>query len=61
VVVDGESVGTTPMRPISLGVGEHTVVFTHPDYRPLQKRVVIRADETAVLDVDLGYEAFPMK
>lgn len=49
------------MRPISLDVGEHKVVLTHPGYRPLQKRVVIRADEITTLEVDLAYEAFPMK
>jgi hypothetical protein len=49
------------MRPLSLDVGEHRVVLTHPGYKPLQKRVVIRADETTTLEVDLAYEAFPVK
>jgi hypothetical protein len=53
--------GSTPMRPISLDVGEHKVVLTHPGYKPLQKLVVIRADETITLEVDLSYEAFPLK
>jgi serine/threonine-protein kinase len=59
VEIDGEAVGSTPMRPVELDVGEHTVVLTHPEYKPLMKRVVIRADETATLEVDLAYEAFP--
>ena len=61
VVIDGEPMGSTPMRPISLDVGEHKVVLTHPGYKPLQKLAVIRADETITLEVDLSYEAFPLK
>jgi serine/threonine-protein kinase len=61
VQIDGETMGTTPMRPVELDEGEHTVVLTHPEYKPLQKRVVIRAEEVTVLEVDLGYEAFPAK
>jgi hypothetical protein len=51
--------GSTPMRPVELDVGEHTVILAHPEYKPLMKRVVIRADETTTLEVDLAYEAFP--
>ena len=59
VTVDGKPVGTTPLRPVSLEVGEYRVVLSHPGYKPLQKSVVIRADETTTLEVDLSYEAFP--
>jgi serine/threonine-protein kinase len=61
VRIDGEAMGTTPMRPIELDAGEYTVVLTHPEYKPLQKHVVIQAEEVTVLEVDLGYEAFPAK
>jgi hypothetical protein len=60
VKVDGEKVGTTPMKPLGLQVGEHQVLLSHPSYKPLLKRVVVRADETTTLEVDLSYEAFPL-
>ncbi len=59
VSVDGRAVGTTPLRPVSLEAGEHRVVLSHPSYKPLQKSVRIRADETTTLEVDLSYDAFP--
>ena len=59
VAVDGKALGTTPLRPVSLEVGEHRVVLSHPDYKPLQKTITIRAGETETLEVDLSYEAFP--
>ena len=59
VSVDGGAIGTTPLRPVSLEAGEHRVVLSHPGYKPLQKSVLIRADETTTLEVDLSYEAFP--
>jgi hypothetical protein len=59
VTVDGRALGTTPLRPVSLGAGEHRVVLSHPGFKPLQKSVLIRADETTTLEVDLSYEAFP--
>jgi predicted Ser/Thr protein kinase len=59
VTIDGSPVGTTPLRPVSLDEGEHRVVLSHPDYKPLLKSVMVRAGETTTLEVDLSYEAFP--
>jgi hypothetical protein len=59
VFVGGKSMGTTPMKPIGLSEGAHTVRFVHPEYHPLQKRVNVRAGETVRLEVDLKQEGFP--
>jgi serine/threonine-protein kinase len=59
VMVDGKSVGTTPFKPLSLPLGEHTIVLNHPSYKPVRKRVMIRPGVTTKLEVDLGFEAFP--
>jgi hypothetical protein len=59
VSLDGRPLGTTPLKPLSLPPGTHTVRLQHPSYRPLQKRVNVRAGEVVVLEVDLGEEAFP--
>jgi serine/threonine-protein kinase len=60
VTLDGRPVGTTPLKPLSLAPGVHTVRLQHPDYRPLQKKVNVRAGEVFVLEVDLAEEAFPL-
>jgi hypothetical protein len=59
VAVDGRAVGTTPFRPLELAPGEHTVVFTHPDYKPFQRKITVTAGQTTRLEVDLSWEAFP--
>jgi serine/threonine-protein kinase len=58
VTVDGAAVGTTPFRPLKLPAGSHTVLFSHPDYKPFRRQVVVRANETTRLEVDLPEEAF---
>jgi hypothetical protein len=52
-------VGTTPFRPIELPAGEHTVVFSHPDYKSFQRKITVAAGQTTRLEIDLSYEAFP--
>ena len=59
VEVDGELKGTTPLRPLALGAGSHILRFRHPDFRPLIKRITVRANEMLTVEVDLGREAFP--
>jgi hypothetical protein len=59
VEVDGVRRGTTPLRPFPLPPGPHTLRFVHPDFRPLIKRIIVRADETVTVEVDLAREAFP--
>jgi hypothetical protein len=61
VSVDDRPVGTTPLKPLSLAPGVYTVKLSHPDFRPLQKKVVIRSGDTSVLDVNLAEEAFPIR
>lgn len=61
VSLDGRPVGATPLKALSLPPGAHTVRLQHPSYRPLQKRVDVRAGEVVVLEVDLREEAFPVQ
>jgi PEGA domain-containing protein len=59
VEVDGEPKGTTPLRPLALSAGSHILRFRHPDFRPLIRRITVRANETLAVEVDLGRDAFP--
>ena len=56
VTIDGQSYGQTPMKPVQLSSGLHTVRLVHPDYQPLQRKVTIRAGETARVTVDLSLD-----
>jgi hypothetical protein len=54
VLVDEESVGTTPIEdPIELAPGEHTVRVRRPGYTEFSDVVRIRPNETTELAVDL--------
>jgi serine/threonine-protein kinase len=57
VAVDGQHVDTTPFaRAIPLPPGPHFVSLTHPNAKPENRQIVIRANEVVTVDVtlDLG-------
>ena len=53
VIVDGVSLGTTPMEPVPLEAGTYTARLVHPDFQPLVRKVTIRPGETTPLRIDL--------
>jgi serine/threonine protein kinase len=59
VTIDGRSLGMTPLRRQLLRPGPHTVVLSHPDYRPFQRKVTILSGKPYSLDVDLTQEGIP--
>ena len=59
VELDGTLLGSPPGGPLTLAPGEHRIRLLHPDYKPLLRKLTIRAGETLRLDVDLTQEAFP--
>jgi hypothetical protein len=52
VTVDGRVVGQTPLAPIALAPGSHSVVLTHPQYRLFTRKVEIRPGETTTIRLD---------
>jgi serine/threonine protein kinase len=56
VTIDAVPVGQTPLAGITLQVGPHVVLLTHPDYQSYTRRVTIRAGETSRLVIDLSTE-----
>jgi serine/threonine protein kinase len=60
VMVDGKAVGTAPpLQPLSLKPGSHAIRLSHPDYRPLNRKVTISPGEEERLTVDLTLDALP--
>jgi len=53
IAVDGKPAGQTPRSRFPLPPGPHSVVLSHPDYRPFQRTVRIRPGEVFKLEVDL--------
>jgi PEGA domain-containing protein len=56
VVLDGRSVGSTPLDKMVLGAGPHTVRVRHPLYEIVERRVVVRAGELEKVLVNLPAE-----
>jgi hypothetical protein len=54
VTVDGQAVGTTPMKPLTLAAGTHVVLLKHNDFAPLTRQVVIEPGRTHRLEIDLS-------
>jgi hypothetical protein len=53
VIIDGEKAGETPLGNVSLPIGEHDVVFRHPDLGEQRFRVAVTLDAPARLSADL--------
>ena len=47
VWIDGRQVGETPLGNLEIPIGEHELVFRHPDLGERRQRVVVRADTVA--------------
>jgi tRNA A-37 threonylcarbamoyl transferase component Bud32 len=61
VILDGHSIGTTPLAALPLAPGVHTFRFTHPDYRPILRRVTLRPGEELRLKVDFDVLGVPLR
>jgi serine/threonine-protein kinase len=59
VTVDGASLGTVSLREVPLHPGSHAVRIVHPDYKPLQRKVMIEPGLTERLVLDLGEKGIP--
>jgi serine/threonine protein kinase len=61
ISVDGTVVGRMGTYTAPLAAGPHVVVFTHPKYQPLTRKVDIQANEKALLTIELKDDAIPRK
>ena len=46
VTIDGQAVGRTPLGPLPLALGEHTITFKHPTGATDRQRITIKSGET---------------
>lgn len=61
ISIDGTPMGRMKVLTVPLDAGLHNVVFTHPKYQPLMRKVEIRAEDKTRLTVDMKDEALPLK
>jgi len=48
VWIDSRALGETPLANVEVPLGEHELVFRHPDLGERRQRVVVRADAVAL-------------
>jgi serine/threonine-protein kinase len=53
VFVDGRSVGETPLGNVPVPIGQHTLVFRHPELGEQSRSVVVTAESSTRVSVDL--------
>jgi hypothetical protein len=53
VFVDGRSVGETPLANVPIPIGPHTLVFRHPELGEQSRSVVVTAESSTRVSVDL--------
>ena len=61
IAIDGEVVGTTPLDKIPLAAGKHVIRLRHPAYQPVDREVVIRAEQTMRLIFDFTTDGTPRR
>jgi hypothetical protein len=54
VLINGKSVGETPIGNLSIPLGEHEILFRHPQLGELRRTVVVRFDVVTRVSVTLG-------
>jgi hypothetical protein len=53
VIIDGKSVGETPIGNLSIPLGEHEIVFRHPQLGEVRRTAVVRSDAVARVSAEL--------
>ena len=49
VLINGRSLGETPLANVEIPLGEHEIVFRHPDLGERRQRILVRADAVALV------------
>jgi hypothetical protein len=61
VWIDGTAFGETPLGNISIALGEHEIVFRHPQFGERREKTIVRADGAARVSVNLQKPADPKR
>ena len=53
VWIDGNAVGETPLGNLSISLGEHEIVFRHPDLGERREKAIVRSDRLTRVSANL--------
>jgi hypothetical protein len=53
VLIDGKAVGETPIGNLSLPLGNHEIIFRHPQFAELRQTALVRSDTVTRVSVNL--------
>ena len=53
VSIDGKRIGETPLANVAIPIGEHEIVFRHPNLGEQRRTVVVRFDTPTRISADL--------
>jgi hypothetical protein len=51
VLIDGKPAGQTPLANLSVAIGEHEIVFRHPQFGEQRQTTVVKAETAARVSV----------
>jgi serine/threonine-protein kinase len=62
VFIDGQALGQTPLKPVELAAGEHTVVLVNPTLnKQATRRIVVKPGQRFVLKLNLANTDAPAR
>jgi hypothetical protein len=53
VLIDGKLVGETPIGNLSIPLGEHEIIFRHPQLGELRRTALVRSDAVTRVSANL--------
>ena len=53
VWLDGAAIGQTPLGNVSVPVGEHEILFRHPEFGERREKAIVRSDRLTLVSANL--------
>jgi serine/threonine-protein kinase len=53
VLLDGKSLGETPLANVPVSIGQHTLIFRHPELGQQSRSAIVTAQSSTRVTVDL--------
>jgi hypothetical protein len=57
--LDDEPLGVTPIAPLTVSAGVHSLKFEHPDYQPILRKITAKSGESMRVQIDFTVVGVP--
>jgi len=54
IFIDDKEIGESPLKDLKLSVGTHTIIFRHPDFKTIEKKIKIKKGKNPDLNIYMG-------